>query len=374
MNGIKHTCINFIEVIALSRWKKIQGILAFSGILILILDSQSAVASAADGIRMCMQQVIPAIFPILVLSIWLTQAMANSNFTILRPLGRLLRVPDHAISLLIPAFFGGYPVGAQCAVEQYRHGSLSKENAEKMLSFCNNAGPSFIFGFLPLVFSNGHRIWQICLIHIGSAILAGIVLCNSEEKEHQRVTQRSTPVMGTAVRSMAMICGWVIFFRVLTGFLERWFLWRLPVPASVVLIGGMELTNGCIRLQRIPDEELRFILCAGMLSFGGLCVHMQTTTILQGLSVKKYWAGKLLQTFCSLLMASITVYAGGWYALAGMGVLVILILAMQKRLAISKKMVYNEHSISWRKSPCYFAKKSSAPAAIVPMEPSWRKD
>ena len=91
-------------------------------------------------------------------------------------------------------------------------------------------------------------------------------------------------------------------------------------------------------------------------------------------TVKKYWEGKLLQTFCSLLMASITVYAGGWYALAGMGVLVILILAMQKRLAISKKMVYNANSISWRKSPCYFAKKSSAPAAIVPMEPSWRKD
>lgn len=355
-------------------WKKMQGILAFCAILTVIMDSKTAVASAADGIRMCTQQVIPAIFPILVLSIWLTNAMEKTEFSVLRPLGRLLRIPNQTISLLIPAFFGGYPVGAQCTVEQWRNGRLSKDTAEKMLSFCNNAGPSFIFGFLPLVFSNSFRIWQIWVIHIWSAVLAGTILCNMQEQASHQFTMKNAPVMGTAVRSMAMICGWVMIFRVFVAFLERWFLWRLPGAASVVLIGGMELTNGCIRLQRVPDEELRFILCTGMLSFGGLCVHMQTISILQGLSVKKYWEGKLIQTVCSLLMASITVYAGGWYALAGMGILVILILAMQKRLAISKKMVYNAHSISGRKSPCYFAKKSSAPAAIVPMEPSWRKD
>ena len=180
--------------------------------------------------------------------------------------------------------------------------------------------------------------------------------------------------MGTAVRSMALICGWVIFFRVLTGFLERWFLWKVPSTMAVVLIGGLELTNGCIQLLGIPNEELRFVLCSGMLSFGGLCVHMQTMTILQGLSVKKYWEGKLLQTLWALLISGITVLAGGWCALTAVVFLVILILAMQKRLAIPKKMVYNAHSISWRKSPCYFAKKSNAPAATVPMEPSWRKD
>ena len=363
-----------MEVIALKAWKKTQGVLAFCAILIVILDSKTAVTSAADGIRMCTQQVIPAIFPILVLSIWLTNAMENTDFSVFWPLGRLLRIPHHAISLLIPAFFGGYPVGAQCTAEQWRHGRLSKDTAEKMLSFCNNAGPSFIFGFLPLVLSNSYRIWQIWLIHIGSAVLAGTILCNAQEQASHRVTVKNAPVMGTAVRAMALICGWVMIFRVFVGFLERWFLWRLPTLLSVILIGGLEVTNGCIHLQNIPDEALRAVLCAGMLSFGGLCVHMQTMTILQGLSVKKYWEGKLLQTLCSLLMATITVYAGGWCALAGMGILVILILAMQKRLAKPKKMVYNAHSFSWRKSPCYFAKKSSVPVVIAPMEPNRRRE
>lgn len=363
-----------MEVITLKPWKKMQGILAFCAILIVILDSKTAIASAADGIRMCTQQVIPAIFPILVLSVWLTNAMESIGFSILRPLGRILRIPDYAVSLLIPAFFGGYPVGAQCTAEQWRRGRLSKDTAEKMLSFCNNAGPSFIFGFLPLVLSNTVRIWQVWLIHIGSAVLAGTILCNTEEQASHPVTMKKAPVMGTAVRAMALICGWVILFRVLVGFLERWFLWRLPTLFSVILIGALEVTNGCVHLRDIPDEAFRTILCSGMLSFGGLCVHMQTMTVLQGLSIKNYWEGKLLQTLCSLLMASITVYAGSWFALAGMGILVIMILVVQKRLAFSGRMVYNTPSISWRKSPCYFAKKSNAPAVIVPMEPSWRKD
>ena len=166
-----------------------------------------------------------------------------------------------------------------------------------MLSFCSNAGPSFIFGFLPLVFSDIHRIWQIWLIHIGSAVLSGMILCKSQPQAAQQVTMKNAPVMGTAVRSMAMICGWVTVFRVFICFLERWFFRRLPALISVVLIGLLELTNGCVSLQKIPDETLRFILCAGMLSFGGLCVHMQTMSILQGLSAKNYWKGKMLQTF-----------------------------------------------------------------------------
>lgn len=374
MNGGKSACINFIGgAVALNPWKKTQGAVAFCIIMVLILDSKSAVAGAAEGIQLCMQQVIPAIFPILVLSVWLTSTMENAEFVILRPLGRLLRIPRYAVSLLLPAFFGGYPVGAQCTAEAYRLGRISKETGEKMLSFCSNAGPSFIFGFLPLVFSDVHRVWQIWLIHIGSAVLSGMILCNSQRQVSHQVTMNNAPVMSTAVRSMAMICGWVTIFRVLICFLERWFFRKLPTWISAVLIGGLELTNGCISLQKIPDESLRFVLCAGMLSFGGLCVHMQTMSILQGLSAKKYWEGKMLQTFFSLLIACATVYAGHWYALAGMGIMVTLILIMQKRLAIPKKMVYNAHSISGRKSPCYFAKKSSAPAAIAPTEPNWRK-
>ena len=360
-------------VVALNPWKKTQGVLAFCAMLILILDSKTAAAGAVEGILLCSRQVIPAIFPVLVLSVWLTNVMESSDFTVLRPIAWLLRIPQNAISLLIPAFFGGYPVGAQCTAEQCRLGRLSKAAGEKMLSFCSNAGPSFIFGFLPLVFSDIHRIWQIWLIHIGSAVLSGMILCNSQHQAAQQVTMKNAPVMGTAVRSMAMICGWVTVFRVFICFLERWFFRRLPTLISVVLIGLLELTNGCVSLQKIPDETLRFILCAGMLSFGGLCVHMQTMSILQGLSAKNYWKGKMLQTFFSLQIACATVFAGLWYTLTGLAVLVVLILAMQKRLVISKKMVYNAHSISGRKSPCYFAKKSNAPAAIAPTEQNWRK-
>ena len=43
---------------------------------------------------------------------------------------------------------GGYPAGAQAVGLLYERGELSRDEAEHALAVCNQAGPSFIFGFL----------------------------------------------------------------------------------------------------------------------------------------------------------------------------------------------------------------------------------
>ena len=105
------------------------------------------------------------------------------------------------------------------------------------------------------------------------------------------------------VRVMATVCGWVILFRVVISFLNRWMLWILPAPARIAVTGLLELSNGCCELTAISDTSLRFILCSGMLAFGGLCVAMQTASVTEGLSLKTFFQGKLMQTCFSLLLA-----------------------------------------------------------------------
>ena len=68
---------------------------------------------------------------------------------------------------------------------------------------------------------------------------------------------------------MGNVCGWVILFRILIAFLERWFLWLLPASVRVAVTGLLELSNGCCALAEIKDFKMRFLLCSGMLSFGG---------------------------------------------------------------------------------------------------------
>ena len=69
------------------------------------------------------------------------------------------------------------------------------------------------------------------------------------------------------------------------------------------MTGAIELVNGCSALGYIGDVGLRFILCSGMLGFGGICVAMQTKSVIGGLPMRPYLRGKLLQASFSVLLA-----------------------------------------------------------------------
>lgn len=270
----------------------------------LILDSHEALLSAREGVMLCIQTVIPALFPFLVLSGLLLEGSAELPF--LRPLGRLCRVPEGAEGLLIPAFLGGYPVGAQSVGEACRGGQLGKEEAEHMMAYCNNCGPAFLFGMASSLFPEKWMPWALWGIHVGSAVMVARIFpaaSGTYSPLPRREKKSLSDSLMTAVRVMGMICGWVVIFRVLIGFLKRWFLWLLPAEIQVLIMGLLELTNGCCALNLVEPVALRFLFCSVMLSLGGLCVAMQTVSVTKGLSLRYYWRGKLWQCLFSLLLS-----------------------------------------------------------------------
>lgn len=106
-----------------------------------------------------------------------------------------------------------------------------------------------------------------------------------------------------SIRVMTMVCGWIVLFRVLITFLDRWLLWLLPNEASVAVMGILELTNGCCQLEQIENTGLRFMAASGLLAFGGLCVTMQTVSVTGKLGLGTYLSGKLIQTVISLILS-----------------------------------------------------------------------
>ena len=275
-----------------------------TGILILILDSKTAISGAKDGIDLCLRTVIPSLFPFFLMSNLLTESLMGVEFRILRPIGRLFGLHKGTESMLIPAFLGGYPAGAQSISQAYRSGHLSKDNAERLLSWCNNAGPAFLFGMIGPMFPSSGYAWALWSIHILSAFLVSKTFPTPVESSQivPSQTRGITEAMISSLRAIATVCGWVTVFRVLIAFLNRWVLWLLPVTAQVTIAGLLELSNGCCSLGLIDNIPVRFALCSCLLAFGGLCVTMQTSSAAMGLSIKYYLAGKALQTLFSLLI------------------------------------------------------------------------
>lgn len=272
---------------------------------ILILDAKTALSGAGEGVMLCIRTVIPSLFPFLFFSVMVTGSLMGQTNWVLRPIGRLCRIPAEAENLLAVGLLGGYPIGAQCIAQAYREGAISKNDAHRMLGFCSNAGPSFLFGMLSGIFSEGSTAWYLWGVHLLSAILTGMLLPGGSTG-FVRVSHSTAPSPAEALRksmtAMGTICGWVVLFRVLLAFLQRWFFWLLPKEADILLSGFLELTNGCCSLSLVTDESARFVLASILLGFGGVCVGLQTVSVTQGLGTGLYFPGKLIQAGISCLL------------------------------------------------------------------------
>ena len=288
--------------------RAIQGTVAGLGLLFLILDSKTALNGAINAVNLCLGSVVPSIFPFLVLSPVLVSAISGQHLPLLRPIGCALGIPMGAEGIFLSGILGGYPTGAQAVCNAWQSGQLSREDTQRMLTFCSNAGPSFIFGILGMKFSQVWLPWLLWGIHILSAVMVAITM--PREKHSEKIIFNSSPCtlvqsLKQAVRTMALICGWVVLFRVMLAFIDRWVLWLVPTSVRVGIYGVLELANGCCSLDQVVSEGMRFIICSGMLAFGGICVVMQTASVTGNLGVKTYIFGKILQTLFSIILSTI---------------------------------------------------------------------
>ena len=274
--------------------------------------------AARDALALCAQTVIPSLFPFFVLSSLLVScgaadALSHLLAPLMRPLFGLSGTGAAALGL---GLCGGYPVGARTAAVLTESGALSREEGERLLAFCNNAGPGFLLGICGgAVFSSPRAGAALYLIHTASALFTGMLLTRRLpplRAEAFQAAKRRSPVSLSAALPAAVqgaltgilnVCAFVVAFQVFT----RLLLCALPTPfrASLpcaLLIGFFELTSGVMAL---PNTPAGFLACAALLAWGGLSVHCQALGALRTspLHGRYYLRGKAVQTLLSLLFA-----------------------------------------------------------------------
>lgn len=285
---------------------RIKTLAAAMGMLLLILDSRTALQGAGEGLELCLRTVIPSLFPFFVLSALLTGSLGGNCPGWLVPLGKLTGIPGGAETILLAGCLGGYPIGAKSVADAVKRVRLDPRAAARMMAFCNNAGPSFIFGIAGAMFDERWVGWALWGIQLVSALAVGAILPGKSGGSigvGDRTGGTLPGAVGTAIGAIAGVCGWVVIFRVLLAFLDRWALWLLPSWVRVLACGLLELTNGCCLLGEIPNPGARFVTASGLLVFGGLCVGMQTASVSEGVSLRWYLPGKLLQTLLAVILA-----------------------------------------------------------------------
>lgn len=287
---------------------------ALSALMVLLLaEAESARAAAREALQLCAHTVIPALFPPLIVSALLV-ALGFSEWVgphLARWMTPLFRLPGSAGSALLLGLVGGYPIGARTAAELYRSRRLTRQEAMRLLTFCNNSSPVFFISVLGVGVFGSVRVgvW-LWLIHVAAAVLTGVLLSRRSTGIPRQVpsldshweSSACSALVGAvreSVMGMLNLCGFVVLFYVLSRPLAA-----LKAPLGPLLVGVTELFS---LTPLVTADPFGFILAAACSGWGGLSVLFQTAAVLEdsGLPLRPCLAGKALHGALSAALAAV---------------------------------------------------------------------
>ncbi|MCI8637919.1 MAG: transporter [Coprococcus sp.] len=304
-------------------------IFIFSGSIFacMLLFPKPVFTGAANGLLLWFNTVIPTLFPFMIISGILIKTDAIRLLArILHPvLGPLFCISPPASFAVLGGFLCGYPMGARIIAELTGNGSISRNEGEYLLSFCNNTSPMFLISFLLLQSLNRGDLANISLVilfgapvllsflfrrwypvHEHSAHLTGTV---SRKKEPTPFSACLDDSIMEACESITKVGGYIIVFSILLALLKE-----IPLSGAFwerLLLPAVEMTNGITLLcaQDIPFS-MKYILTMALVSFGGLCAAFQTQCMVrkQHFSMGRYITEKLITASVTSLFAYFCIY------------------------------------------------------------------
>ncbi|WP_151737181.1 sporulation integral membrane protein YlbJ [Paenibacillus tengchongensis] len=328
--------------------KKCAGLLLGAGfaccMLLMLFHPGSSLAAALRGLSIWWDVLFPSLFPFFVISeLMLGFGVVHLLGALLDPLMRpLFNIPGTGGFVAAMGYVSGYPVGARLTAKLREQGMISRVEGERLVAATTSSDPIFLLGAVSVGFFRDASLGlTLALAHYGGGLIVGLLMAfhgrrdDAEEKakgQQQSAVSAEGGRLRTALRAMAearakdgrslgellrgavqsslqliiVVGGLVVFFNVLmellarTGILTVLFggiaqvlpLAGIPPELSAALGSGLfEVTIGARSAGgaalSIP-LEYKAAAAAFILSWGGLSVHAQVASILNGTGLR-YW-------------------------------------------------------------------------------------
>ncbi len=276
------------------------------GAVLFIIAGKEASDSAAAAVRLCLSVIIPSLFAFTVISKLLVSTGAYGILG--KPFGAfsryILRIPADRTALFLISQAAGYPIGAALISELYRQGRISKREAEDLLCCCIAPGPAYIMAVSRAAAPDKPGLWKAVFISVFGAnlliALAGALFRSVPEKKGTSIplkpltSKEFVNMVRSGSESMMMICAAIVFMAALMGAAERFGVLSaaakffgavtgrtvselMPFVRSFFEISNLTYARGAAA-DVLPAA-------AALLSFGGLCVHMQIAAVSGDISV-----------------------------------------------------------------------------------------
>ena len=305
------------------------GIVVTALFAAMLLFPKAVFNGASEGLLLWFQIIFPTLFPFLVVTSLL---MSTGGLRFVaglfgKPLRHLLRVSHPGAFAVLAGFLCGYPMGAKVTADLLKKDLITRDEAEYLLSFCNNTSPIFIINFI---------VWktfgqeELLFPTLGILILAPLLLSFLfrrfylhgrrffPEPDQETLSAKSSfrfsdldACLMDSFEAIVKVGGYIIVFSVLLSLLNM-----LPISRQLFLLAApsLEMTNGIMLLkENLPAPLICYPAVIGLTSFGGFCSAAQTRCMLDGTGLKilPYIIEKLAAALAASLLAVLCLLFSG---------------------------------------------------------------
>lgn len=205
-----------------------------------------------------------------------------------------------AVSLISPP-----PTSAIYIKNLYIENKISKDEANKMLTFTYFASPIFILGTVSITFLNCTEIGlKILFIHIISNIIVGFIFRNYKRtsfndnfnsncfkefikyQKDKKIIKIITTSIKKSLDTILLVLGSITFIYIISNIITPFIHNDL---LKAIINGILEVTNG-IKSVSLLNISLKYkgLLSIMMLSFGGISIHIQIISILEDTDISYF--------------------------------------------------------------------------------------
>lgn len=251
--------------------KLIIIILTFLCFPLTIYYSEYITTGIIDGIKICVNTIIPSLYILTVLSVFIVKARLFSELKLIKYISnKIFHLSGSCGNVLLLSLICGYPVGAKLVDQLYYNKEIDKKSAELLLCFCVNPGPAFVITTVGFCLYNSYYIGIILFV---SMVLSPLIYaflnrkkfnsCDNLVHKNLNYTSCFCDSVNIANKSMASICGWIIIGSALINVLKNYDIVNM-------LCCLLEVSSGVI-----IAADISIYLVAFLIGFGGISVHLQ---------------------------------------------------------------------------------------------------
>ena len=265
----------------------------------LLTRSGDVAQGIIQGLRISGSVLIPALFPFMVLCMYIVQTGAAGVISApLVPLTKyIFRLPRDLGAVVLVSLIGGYPAGGKMISTLLEQGRLDTPTARRMLGFCFGPSPPFLITAVGAgMLLERRAVVILYAASVSASILTGLIL--SLRTPLPKENRAAAPPRGGAAAfvsavtasSAAMInmCAFAILFSGVLYLIKGssfpiWAAGMLhlsPEYVSVGIAGFLEVTSGSIQAAGLGGERA-LLLISLFSSWGGLSIIFQIMSLFE---------------------------------------------------------------------------------------------